>query len=140
MHELSVHADLSSIRDIGPWLREVAGGAVAADSLESFAMTCELAVQELAVNIVTHGYDDAAGPDDRIVLAGTIDDGAMRIVITDHATEYRPDDHVAPAVDEPQVHGYGLMIVRQLTRRFDHVRVDGVNTTTLEFPLPGGQS
>lgn len=139
MHELSVHADLLSIRDIGPWLREIAGRAVAPDALESFAMKCELAVQELAVNIVTHGYDDAAGPDDHMVLVGAIVDGALQVVITDHAKEYRPDEHAAPAADEPQVHGYGLMIVRQLTRRFDHARVDGVNTTTLEFPLPGGQ-
>ena len=139
MHELSVHADLLSIRDIGPWLREVAGDAVSPDALESFAMKCELAVQELAVNIVTHGFDDAAGPDDHLELVGTIVDGAMQVVITDHAKGYRPDEHVAPAADDPQVHGYGLMIVRQLTRRFDHERVDGVNTTTLEFPLPGGQ-
>lgn len=139
MHELTVHADLLSIRDIGPWLREVAGDAVAADALESFAMKCELAVQELAVNIVTHGYDGEAGPDDHITLVGTIVDGAVQIVITDGAKEYRPDEQAAPAADEPQVHGYGLMIVRQLTRRFDHERVDSVNTTTLEFPLPGGQ-
>ena len=57
MHELSVHADLLSIRDIGPWLRDVASEAVAPDALESFAMRCELAVQELAVNIVTHGFE-----------------------------------------------------------------------------------
>ena len=139
MHELTVHADLLSIRDIGPWLREVADGAVPADALESFAMKCELAVQELAVNIVTHGYDDEPGPDEHIELTGTVADGAMSVVITDRAKPYRPDDQAAPAADEPQVHGYGLMIVRQLTRRFDHVRVDDVNTTTLEFSLPGGQ-
>lgn len=140
MHELSVHADLLSIRDIGPWLRDVASEAVAPDALESFAMRCELAVQELAVNIVTHGFDDAAGPDDRIDLTGSTVDGAVRVVITDRAEAWRPDDQATPDADEPQVHGYGLMIVRQLARRFEHVRSDGVNTTTLEFPLPGGPS
>lgn len=139
---MTVHADLLAIRDIGPWLRDVARDAVAPDELESFAMKCELAVQELAVNIVTHGYDDAAGPDDHIELTGTVVDGAVRLVIDDRGKEYRPDDQPAPAADEPQIHGYGLMIVRQLTRRFEHERKNGVNTTTLEFPLPtsGGQA
>lgn len=139
MHELSVHADLLSVRDIGPWLRQVAADALGPDELEPFSMRCELAIHEVAVNIVTHGHAGEAGADDHITLVGAVTDGALRVVITDRGGAYRPDDQAPPDADEPREHGYGLVIVRQLTRRFDHERVDGVNTTTLEFPLPGGQ-
>ena len=139
--QLSVAPDLLSIREIGPWLRECVSGHVADADVEPFAMRAELAMQEVAANIVNHGHvgvDPADHPP--IGLAAEIADGALRIEIVDHGTEYEPDAQPEPKADAPQVHGYGLMIVRQLARRFDYVRRDDANHTTLEFELPDSSS
>ncbi len=139
--QLSVAPDLMSIRDIGPWLRDCMTGHVAPDQIEAFAMRAELALQEVAANIVNHGHADIDPVEHApIALSSEIVDHAIRIVIVDHGTEYEPDAQPVPDSDAPQVHGYGLMIVRQLARRFDYVRRDGANHTTLEFELPDSSS
>ena len=139
--QLSVAPDLLSIREIGPWLRECVTGHVADDEVEPFAMRAELAMQEVTANIVNHGHV-GIDPDGHppIGLTAEVADGALRIEITDHGTEYEPDAQPEPARATPQVHGYGLMIVRQLTRRFDYERRGDTNHTTLEFELPGSSA
>lgn len=139
--ELALPADLLSLRAIGPWLRSATAecfGALDASAAESFAARCELALQEVTVNIVTHGYPDGADGA-TILLAADCDDDALRVVVTDGGTPYDPAAQAEPDPDFPQIHGYGLMIVRQLTRLFDHTRVGDTNRTTLEFALPDAE-
>ena len=139
--QLNVAPDLLSIREIGPWLRECVTGHVADADVEPFAMRAELAMQEVAANIVNHGHV-GIDPNDHppIGLDAEITDGALRIEIVDHGTEYEPEAQPEPEIDTPQVHGYGLMIVRQLTRRFDYARQGDTNHTLLEFELPDSSS
>lgn len=138
---LSVAPDLLSIREIGPWLRECVSGHIADADVEPFAMRVELAMQEVAANIVNHGHAGIE-PDGHppIGLAAEIADGALCIEVVDHGAEYAPDEQPEPDLDSPQVHGYGLMIVRQLARRFDYARCGDANHTTLEFELPDSSS
>lgn len=134
---LTVAPDLVAIRAIGPWLRSVLAERLGGDTAEPFAMRCELALQELAANIVSHGYgDDPTPSDDPISVRADVTGDVLRVVVVDHGAAYDPDDQLDPDPDEPQVHGYGLMILRQLTRIFTYQRVDGTNRTTLEFDLP----
>lgn len=138
---LTVAPDLLSIREIGPWLRGCMNGNVDSDQIEAFAMRVELALQEVAANIVNHGHADIDPTQHTpIALACEFVDNAMQIDIVDHGAEYEPEAQPVPDTSEPQVHGYGLMIVRQLTRRFDYARRDGANHTTLEFALPDSSS
>ena len=131
---LEIAADLLSLRAIGPWLRDLLHGCLPDAEIEPFAARCELGVQEVAVNIVTHGYGDRA--DGSIDLDGVITDGTLRVRVTDDGAPYQPDDHADPDPDDPQIHGYGLMIVRQLTSEFTHRRDGDRNHTTLVFDLP----
>jgi len=126
---LKVAADLRSIRDIGPWLR-------AQSDDEDLCGRLELALQELAANIVRHGYgtaDDDIGPVGAILAEWRPSADTVKIVVTDWAPPYRPapDRQAQPGV--PQVHGYGLMIIEQLVDDFSHERFDDRNIWTLTF-------
>ena len=141
-HALEIAPDLLSIRAVGPWIREVVDEHLEPGDAESFAARCELAMQEVLANVVTHGYADtrdrAPTTELPIRLRGDWIGEALRIVVVDHGTPYDPDAQPEPDPDLPQVHGYGLMIVRQLTQRFEHERIDDANHTLLEFATPSG--
>lgn len=132
---LEIPADLSSIRAVGDWIRASLAERIAPDLIDTVAYTCELALQEVLVNIVTHGYGDSPGS---IRLAGEFLAGGAgwRVVVDDDAAAYEPAEHPDPDPDEPQVHGYGMMIVRQLTSEFSYTRLGDQNRTTLVFDLP----
>lgn len=133
---LAVPADLLSIRAVGPWIRDCLRGHVDAAELEPVAARAELALQEIAANIVSHGYGARAGI---IELSADVlpgDPPAWMVEVVDDGDPYEPDAQPEPSPDVPQVHGYGLMIVRQLTRDFAYERCDDRNHTTLVFDLP----
>jgi serine/threonine-protein kinase RsbW len=131
---LEIPADLLSIRAAGDWIRGCLAERLTPDHVGAVAYTCELAIQEVLVNIVTHGYGDAPGS---IRLSGefTPDGETWRVVVEDDAAGYEPDALHDPDPSEPQEHGYGMMIVRQLTSEFSYVRLTDRNRTTLVFDL-----
>lgn len=141
MSGLRLDADLLAIRAIGPWLRTVLAPHVADDGLDAVVSRCELALQEVAANVVRHGYGEHdPGMTPTIDLTAEVDGDAFRVVVADRGAPYDPDAQPEPDPHEPQVHGYGLVIVRRLTRRFDHTRSGDTNRTVLEFELPDAPS
>lgn len=60
-HHRVVPADLVALRELGPWLREVIRPHVAENWLDLTMSAIELAVQEVAVNIVVHGLGSQPG-------------------------------------------------------------------------------
>lgn len=131
MHELTLDADLEDLRRIGPWLRELLEADPAVDEPEDLAASMELALQELAVNSVVHGYDGGPGAID--LSASRLADG-WQFVLTDAAPAFDPGAVDDPT--EPQEHGYGVMIIRQLTREYETWRADDHNHTRLIFDAP----
>ncbi len=127
-----IDADLEQLRGLGPWIKEtlVHLGADTADL--DLIGSMELAVHELAVNTIVHGY---AGE------AGWIGITVRRR--SDKNWEFRMQD-AGPAFDlntvddptEPQVHGYGVMIARQLTTELTRCRAAGINETRFVFAAP----
>lgn len=123
-----VAADLGAIRDIGPWLRTQSDD-------EDLCRRLELALQELAANIVRHGYgeSDVAASQHGIVTEWRRNGAGSQIVMTDWAPPYVPAPDRQAQPGEPRVHGYGLMIIDQLVDSFTHERIDDRNVWTLSF-------
>lgn len=133
MTNLEPHLDLAgdheAARQIGPWLREGLA-RVAASHLDRIG-EIELAVHEMAINIVDHAL--AGAPDvDRysISLRDCEGDLVVRFLDTGLPVDELP---AAPDPDHPQVRGYGLMIIEQLASSVQYERVDGHNRWTLCF-------
>jgi serine/threonine-protein kinase RsbW len=74
----------------------------------------QLAAHEVCANIVDHAY---AGEDDkRILINLTLKQHPMRFVIDlyDSGQSFDLGNTPTPNLEQPQVHGYGLFIIRSL--------------------------
>ncbi len=92
-----------------------------------------LALDESVTNIIKHGFDDEAPHQIRVQVQLT--NGEFSVRIEDEGREFSPLKH--PAVDctksmeERQLGGLGIHLVRSLVTRMDYSRENGKNVLTL---------
>lgn len=128
---ITLDASYEAMRAIGPWLADQVG-AVGAGHLADRVGEFELAVHELAVNIVDHAYDDDSRPTASLNIELSSSEQDLVVRFTDWGRPYDRGDK--PVItDEPTVRGYGLFIVEQLARSVDYSRVGECNEWTLVF-------
>lgn len=128
---LTLEATYEDMRRIGPWLADQVG-AIGADAFAERVGELELAVHELAMNIVDHAYDDATRPGATFDVVMRCEDGDLVVAFDDGGVAYDSGDK--PVIgDEPTVRGYGLFIVEQLAKSVDYERRDDRNHWTLVF-------
>jgi serine/threonine-protein kinase RsbW len=77
-----------------------------------------LAVDEIATNIVMHGYEEAGLTGDIEVAAGIVDD-SFQIELKDHGRAYDPDTHQQPPsadlglpLEDRQIGGLGILLAK----------------------------
>lgn len=125
--QLQIAADHESLREIGPWLREL----FETNEPPSQLAAIELAVHELANNSVDH-----AKSQDRLVrLAADVnlEDQTLTVTMTDRGIAVDREAIPTPEEGTPQVRGYGLMIIEQVADRLTYERVDSENIWTAAF-------
>jgi serine/threonine-protein kinase RsbW len=129
-------AGLLELRQIPLWIRNRLGTVGLLDNaqIDQLMTRVELAVQELAANIVQHAYRGLPGHRIEIHLHHGRQEFVVEIV--DDGPAFDPDTVSAPDPDEAQVHGYGLAIVEALTRSHQRVRLGDRNHTQLVFDVP----
>jgi serine/threonine-protein kinase RsbW len=104
-------------------------------------MRIRLVLDEVVVNIVAHGYEDAGDTNHHdIHIHLDLDDrDLLTIRVTDNAREYDPRMAPAPRFDLPiedrRKGGFGVHIVRAIMDTIDYLRVDGQNVLTLTKQL-----
>ena len=93
---------------------------------ETVIYSTHLAIHETCANIIDHAYPGK--PNERIVITLTLLDEPLRLMIDlrDTGRSFNIEQVLEPNLNVPQVHGYGLFLVRNL--------VDDVSYT----PLPSG--
>jgi len=134
--ELELRADLEGVRAIGPWLGECLA-ATASQSLIDQAGAIELALHEVAVNVIEHSLQTDGT---KFVVRCTWSPATATATFTcvDHGPQVDADA-LPSAPESPQVGGYGLMIVEQVADSFEYQRTDGstrdggANEWTLTF-------
>ncbi len=130
MSELTVASTYEGLRAIGPWVKVILE-PLDVDVRTPLLQRMELALQELATNTIDH----AESPDDSFVLRSTVDDDSVSIELRDRGRAVDVTALPAPDVDEPQVRGYGMMIIEQLVSRLDYTRENGHNIWTATFDI-----
>lgn len=137
---VEIPATLLDVRKVGDWLTLL---ATAGRLPEAIVPQLELALVELCNNIVTHGYASVASDSDvdepadhRIRLETEITDSDVVVTVTDKAPPYDLTTAKEPDPDHPTVHGYGIMILRQLTDQFSVESTAGGNRWHLAFRNP----
>lgn len=94
--------------------------------------TLLLVVEELFVNIVRHGYEQAAA-DTVTIGISVMDDGRLRLEIHDQSEPFDvskpPPSPEEVSLEDMKVGGLGVFLVHQLARQISWERRDGINRT-----------
>jgi serine/threonine-protein kinase RsbW len=115
MVEKSFPGTLDSLEPIRDYVAQMAESA----GLHTTAVykLC-LAVDEIATNIVTHGYDEAGLSGDILVRADVVGD-KLQISLKDRGRAYDPDTHEQPAdtgldlpLEDRRIGGLGIFLAR----------------------------
>jgi serine/threonine-protein kinase RsbW len=139
MQCLTVPGNLDSLRPLRDFVRSAAASA---GLDKSAAYRLALAVDEVATNIVTHGYDEA-GLTGAIKVWCDIDADALRIHLEDTGAPYDPVKY-SNAVDLDQRledrkdGGLGVFLATHSTDEFRYIKTDGKNRHT--FVMRRGSS
>ena len=98
----------------------------------------QLAVDELATNIIVHGYQEH-NITGSVVISAAVDEHTLTVVLEDTAAPYDPlerdlelveDDFDKPLAERP-IGGLGIFFVRQAVHDFKYEWRDGRNCNTL---------
>lgn len=83
----------------------------------------ELAVHEIIANVIDHA--SATG---EITVTARTEQDVLVVAIRDDGTSFASSEYRAPTDGQPQVRGYGLMIVDQLASSVNYTRCDHTET------------
>ena len=97
--------------------------------------TANLAIEEIATNIIKYGYDDALKHEITIRLA--LRESKLDIEICDDGNEFNPFSQPEPDVSSGarQIGGLGIHLVRNMLDTCSHERRDGRNIVKLSKNL-----
>lgn len=138
MEPLVVPGTLESLGAIRDLVR-TAAGAAGLDTPAAYRLT--LAVDEIASNIVMHGYEEAGRSGDIRVWSET-DEGALRIVLEDTGATYDVSSYGDPKnLDRPLSErtegGLGVYLAIQGVDAFSYASERGRNRHTFVVNLTG---
>ena len=131
MEPLTVPGTLDALATIGKYVL-TAAEAAGLDKKASYRL--RLAVDEIATNIVTHGYDEA-NLEGVIIIRADIDETALTIFLEDTGASYVPgqvskrnDLHLP--LEERQIGGLGVYLAIQGVDQFHYEPLEGRNRHT----------
>lgn len=122
---LEVPADPRFFRLVTACVAELVDLAPSVANRSTVSHDLQLAVQELCVNIATHAYADRV--DARLVLELTLNDQTFRADFHDTGVTFDPASVQMPRLDEGQVHGYGIFLIRSLVDDVSYWTEAGAN-------------
>ena len=116
MEAVTLPGNLDALSPIRDYVKEAAGAA----GLDHTAIyNLLLAVDEIATNVVLHGYEEAGLTGD-ITIAATEQDGSLVIGLSDHGKSYDPHLHEVPDDDDlfkelsdRPIGGLGIMLAQE---------------------------
>jgi anti-sigma regulatory factor (Ser/Thr protein kinase) len=140
MPTLTLPGELSSLEPITDLVLEQARLA-GLDEHATYQL--RLAVDELATNIVIHGYQEHH-KSGNIVVSVDVDEHDLTVVLEDTAVPYDPtkrdvervEEHFDKPLEKREIGGLGIYFVRQAVDDFRYEWQDGRNRSTLVVHRP----
>jgi serine/threonine-protein kinase RsbW len=139
MDPLVLPGELESLSLLG---RYVVAAATAAGLDRTVTYRLRLAVDEIATNVVVHGYQEANASGSVAVFA-SIDDHTLTIAVEDTARPFDPTAMTLPdeeelelPLDERPIGGLGVLLAREGVDDFRYERIDGRNRTMIVINRP----
>lgn len=139
MDPIVLPGELESLSVIG---RYVVDAATAAGLDRADAYRLRLAVDEVATNVVVHGYQEA-NETGSVVVSALIDARTLTIAVEDTARPFDPTAMTLPdeeeldlPLEEREMGGLGVMLAREGVDDFRYERVNGRNRTMIVVNRP----
>lgn len=141
MNELTLSGTLDSLAAVRDWVRSAAKEA-GLDSGAEYRLV--LAVDEIATNVVVHGYEEA-GLSGSLFMSGNIDNGRLCILLEDTGQTYDPAASGAPQsvalpIDERPIGGLGVFLAARGVDELRYGRVGNRNRHTFVVKTDGKRS
>lgn len=127
---------LDSLAHVRAYVAEAARAA-GLDSGKTYSLC--LAVDEIATNIVLHGYDEAGLKGD-IIVEALQERGHLTIRLLDHGRTYDPSSVPQPDIENAlaqQTGGWGIFLSKTGVDQFDYASTDSGNLHRFVMYLPG---
>ena len=125
MEKLTLQATLDVLGKLRAYV-QAAAAAAKVDQAKTYNL--QLAVDEIATNIVTHGYQEQNRTGE-ISIASEVRDGSLTITIEDHGVAFDPRSRAMPReedlskpLEERQIGGLGIYLAVRGVDRFDYRR------------------
>jgi serine/threonine-protein kinase RsbW len=137
MQQKTFPGTLDSLAPVRAYVSE-AGRAAGLDPARVYNLC--LAVDEIATNIVLHGYEEV-GLKGEIAIEALQERGQLIIRLLDHGRSYDPDQVPNPDLGNPlnqQGGGWGLFLGKTGVDQFDYTPSDSGNLHLFVVHLPGG--
>ncbi len=124
--KLAIPADVKYLETVSTILQSVLDRIEARQAVSQAEFGIKLAVHEACVNIIEHAYHGNPG---QIQIEIQVSQAPPKIVIelTDQGDAAVESNFVQPNLDEPQIKGYGLFLIRNLVDEVKYVRNGGSN-------------
>ncbi len=137
MEPLTVAGKLESLGAIAQY---VMAAAEAAGLDKKAAYRLRLAVDEIATNIILHGYEEA-GQEGDVVVNGTLDPECLTIALEDTGIPYDPNRQAQPEgldrpIEERHIGGLGVYLAFQGVDRFLYERTGDRNRNIFVMKRP----
>lgn len=128
MEPLRLPGELQSLKPIRDYVNSAAAAA-GLDKKSTYRLS--LAVDEIATNIITHGYDEAGLAGD-ILMHAKVTDDHIEIIIEDVGMPYNPLMHKDPdnldaQLEERGIGGLGVYMALKSVDEFRYEYADGSN-------------
>ncbi len=139
MEDLTVPATLESLNPIGQYVLAAAQTA-GLDRKASYRL--RLAVDEIATNIITHGYEDSGAAGDVMVRAELAPE-SLTITLEDTAMPFDPrgqdvPDQIGRPLEERPIGGLGVFLATQGVDEFRYEYVGQRNRNIFVVKRPNG--
>ena len=132
--KLTLHNDVQQISKLADFVDAIAEEASIDSSL---AMSLNLALEEAVTNVVMYAYP--AGDEGDVDIVAELSDGSLLFTISDKGIPFDPtkkeDADITLGVEERQIGGLGIFLVRQLMDTVEYERKDGYNILTMKKKL-----
>lgn len=132
--ERTIPATLAALTEVGGHTRAFVQTCGLGDR-DATAAALELAVHEIAVNIVRHAYGEQTGG--WIHVCYLLDGDDLVVTLGDAGRPFVPAALVEPDLLQANEGGYGLFLVRQLVDRLSYTRLVGGNHWELRIGRSG---
>lgn len=131
-NELHLHNDINEIPSLGDWVEWV-GETYELDPASVFQLN--LALEEAVVNVMSYAYPNQEGRP--VTLVVSKQDNQLVFKLTDNGVPFDPTKEEDPdlnvSLEERQVGGLGIFLVKQLMCSVEYRRENDTNILTMTY-------